>query len=106
MSVGVVTMANTPIRRIASPITTKVQAVVDERQGARARDHGTALGRYDARNVRAPGAFMHPPARPREGDGRDRLALRAVGARPERAVHAIEGHEAAPGVAHSHADLD
>ena len=66
----------------------------------------SALGRGDALDDRAPRALLQLAAGAPECDGRDGLALRAVRAGPDRAVHAIEGDEAPAGVAHGHADAD
>src|SRR5947207_9067276 len=81
-------------------------AATDDGYGALARDHVAALGGSDALDDRAPGALLELAARTRERDGGDRLALRAVRAGPDRAVHAVEGHQASAAVAHRHADLD
>jgi len=47
--------------------------------------------------------FAARPAECRRGDG---LALAAIGARPDRIVHALQRDEAPAGIAHRRADLD
>src|SRR3989440_11387376 len=81
-------------------------AVADDRHRALAGDHVAALGGGDALDDRGAGALLQLTARPREGSRRDRLPLRAVGARPQRAIHAVERDQASAGVAHRDADLD
>src|SRR5437762_6988084 len=81
-------------------------AVADDRHRALAGDHVAALGGGDALDDRAARALLQLPARPREGGRRDRLPLRAVGAGPQRAIHAVERDQASAGVAPRDADLD
>src|SRR4029450_4911067 len=81
-------------------------AVADDGKGALARDHVSAFGGGDALDDRASRALGQLTAGTREGGRGDRLALRTVGAGPQRAVHAIEGDQASAGVAHRHADPD
>src|SRR5207244_2919729 len=78
----------------------------DDGHRALARNHVATLGGSDALDDGTPGALLELAARTRERDGRDRLALRAIRAGPNRAVHAVEGHQASAAVAHRHADLD
>src|SRR5882672_2713178 len=73
-------------------------AVADDGHRALAGNHVPALGRGDALDDRAPRAFGELAAGPPEGRRRDGFALRAIGAGPDRAVHAIEGHQAPAGI--------
>src|SRR6267378_5008903 len=72
-------------------------AVADDGHRALAGNHVPALRRGDALDDRAPRALGELAAGPPEGRRRDGFALRAIGAGPDRAVHAIEGHQAPAG---------
>src|SRR5215470_3304813 len=81
-------------------------AVAHDRHRALARDHVPALRRHDALDDRGSRPLLELAAGPPERHRGDGLALRAVDAAPDGAVHAVERHEPAAGVAHRHADLD
>src|SRR5262249_30912887 len=81
-------------------------AVADDGHRALTRDHVPALGGHDSLHDGIACALRQLPAGPPEGDGGDGLALGPVGARPDGAVHAVEGDEPPACVAHRHADLD
>src|SRR5262249_9220108 len=80
--------------------------VREARPRPRPGDMGPPPGGDDSPPGGMAGAPRHPPAGPPEGDGGDGLALGPVGARPDGAVHAVEGDEPPACVAHRHADLD
>src|SRR5262245_62433131 len=75
-------------------------AVLHDRHRALARDHVPALGGGDALNDRRSRALGEKATRSAEGGRGDRLALAAVDTCPDGAIHAIEGHQPAAGVAH------
>src|SRR5207237_2807774 len=81
-------------------------AVLQDRHRALAHDHLAAGGRGDAARGRLVGARLHVAAGAAERRRGDRLALAAIGACPDRVVHALERDEAAAGVDHRGADLD
>src|SRR5213593_2659873 len=81
-------------------------AVADDRHGAHARDHVAALGGDDALDDGRAGALGQLAADAPEGGRGDGLALGAVDAAPDGAVHAVERQQAAAPVAHRRADLD
>src|SRR5437773_604330 len=62
-------------------------AVFDDRHGAHARDHVSALGGGDSLDDWAPGALLQLAAGAAERGRRDRLTLGAVDATPDGAVH-------------------
>src|SRR5437899_9992656 len=81
-------------------------AVADDGHRPLARDHVPSLGRGDALDDRAPRPLGQLTAGTREGHRGDRLALGAIGARPDGGIHPIECHEASAAIADRHADLD
>src|SRR5262249_49507890 len=81
-------------------------AVPDDGHGALARNHVPPFGGGDALDDRTSRPLGQLTARPREAGRGDGLALRAVDAGPDGAVHAVEGDQASASVAHGHADLD
>src|SRR6266404_7767877 len=81
-------------------------AVADDRHGTLAHDHLAARGGGYAAGRRLIGAFGHLAARTAEGRRRDGLALAAIGARPDRVVHALQRDQSAAAVAHRRTDLD
>src|SRR5437016_5880391 len=89
------------LRRAAADAARAVdEPTAHDRHRALVRDHVPALGRGDALDDRRTRALLQLAARSREGGRGDRLALRAVDAAPDSAVHAVEGHEPAAGVTH------
>src|ERR1700730_13099761 len=81
-------------------------AIADDWHRALARDHVPALRRHDVLDDGAAGALGKLSTGTPEGDRRDRFALGAVGAGPDRSVHPIEGDQAPARIADGRADLD
>src|SRR5437773_367505 len=81
-------------------------AIADDRDRALAHDHLAARGRGDAARRRRIGTRLHLAAGPAERGRGDRLPLAAIGAAPDRIIHALERDQPAAGVAHRGADLD
>src|SRR5262249_24079812 len=90
----------------APPARALDHAVADDPHRAHAGVHGAARGGADALDDRRAGALGELAAGAAEGDRRDGLALRAVDAAPDGAVHAVEGDQPAAGVADGGAHLD
>src|SRR4030095_6853717 len=81
-------------------------ALPDDRHAALARDHVAPLRRGNALDNGTARALGELAARPGEGDGGDGLALAAVHAGPDGAVHPAEDDQTAARVAHRDADPD
>src|SRR5438067_9580978 len=90
----------------ADPASALDDAVADNRHGALAKDHLAAGAGGNPARCRLIGARLQFAAGAAERRRGDRLALAAIGACPDRIVHALEGDEAAAGVDHRGADLD
>src|SRR5216684_3268384 len=90
----------------ADPAGAFDDAVAEDRYRALAHDHLATRGGRDAAWGRLVGARRHLAAGAAKRRRGDRLALAAIGARPDRVVHALQRDEAPAAVAHRGADLD
>src|SRR6516164_8535747 len=81
-------------------------AVAKDRHGALAHDHVSAGGSRDPARRRMLGPLGQLATRAAERRRGDRLALAAIGAGPDRVVHALERHQPAACVAYRDADPD
>src|ERR1700722_4943261 len=95
------------LRRAAAHATGTLDgAAAQDRYRALAHDHVTAFrgGNPGGRRLARP--FREFAAGTPESGRRDGFALAAIGARPDRVVHALERHQTAAGITYRHADLD